>query len=341
VPKVVVDAKEALADIRSGLSDSELSEKYGLSAVGLQSLFSKLLAAGLITEAELSNRVHWSQKDVKLRGEDNADLDGERVAESVDFTKTKVRIDPRRVVSDIRYGFGDSELMDKYNLSPGGFRRLVRKLLLTGLITQSEPDNRQHWTDKSVKLERYVCPSCNMPQFHVFELCPQCGIIVSKYPKEALEGKNRKDFWTIKTRTYLFKLKRNGSKILLRGLDSDLQKDLVYKVRNLLAMKLQKAEETAGSVGSHFWATLAGGVNQHKKTSGAKEKKFFLIRMGLYTMKPSVDGSSLTIQGLREGLQREIVAMIQRHLETHDLEQERGGRIAILRDHLALLKRRD
>ena len=56
MPKVVVDAKEALADIRSGLSDSELSEKYSLSAVGLQSLFSKLLAAGLITEAELSTR---------------------------------------------------------------------------------------------------------------------------------------------------------------------------------------------------------------------------------------------------------------------------------------------
>ena len=63
--------------------------------------------------------------------------------------------------------------------------------------------------------------------------------------------------------------------------------------------------------------------------------------MGPYTMKPSVDGSSLTAQGLKEGLQREIVAMTQGHLETHDLEQERGGRIAILRNHPALSKRRD
>ena len=41
--KVKIDAKTALEDIRAGMSDSALMDKHKLSAMGLQSLFDKLL----------------------------------------------------------------------------------------------------------------------------------------------------------------------------------------------------------------------------------------------------------------------------------------------------------
>jgi hypothetical protein len=48
-----VSAKEAVRDIRSGMSDAGLMEKYGLSARGLESLFKKLLKAGVVKRADL------------------------------------------------------------------------------------------------------------------------------------------------------------------------------------------------------------------------------------------------------------------------------------------------
>lgn len=54
--KKTVSAKQVLADIRSGMSDDQLIQKYGISAQGLQSLFAKLLKAGYMTQAELDQR---------------------------------------------------------------------------------------------------------------------------------------------------------------------------------------------------------------------------------------------------------------------------------------------
>ena len=64
--KVKVDAKEALDDIRAGTSDAALLDKYRLSAMGLQSLFNKLVDAGLISRAELDMRIPLSQKSVDI-----------------------------------------------------------------------------------------------------------------------------------------------------------------------------------------------------------------------------------------------------------------------------------
>jgi len=335
VPKVIVEAREALEDIRNGMNDSDLAEKYGLSAIGLQSLFNKLVAAGLVTCAELNSRTHWSQKKVKL----DIGAENEPAAKQVSEPRNaKIKIDPRRVVSDIRYGLGDSELMEKYGLSLGSFQRLVKRLLDEGMLTQAELDHRRHWTDKSVKLERFVCPACNMPQFHEFEICPQCGVIVAKYPKALAEGRARKDFWTIRTGRYTFKLKRSGDALTLAGLEKPLQQEIVEKVKNLMTMKLQEGGKDGKAVGSHFWATLAGGVSERKKTTYGKDKKFYLIEMGPYLIMPSVDGTSLTIERLREGLQREILAMIQGHLETREMEEDQKGRAGGIKDQGLRLK---
>jgi len=54
--KKTLSAKAVLQDMKEGLSDDELMENYGLTRNGLQSLFGKLLKAGLVTQAEMTAR---------------------------------------------------------------------------------------------------------------------------------------------------------------------------------------------------------------------------------------------------------------------------------------------
>jgi hypothetical protein len=55
-PKKTINAKEAVADIRSGMASSELMQKYRVSAKGLDALFRKLVDANLLHENELNRR---------------------------------------------------------------------------------------------------------------------------------------------------------------------------------------------------------------------------------------------------------------------------------------------
>jgi hypothetical protein len=54
--KAIVNAEDAVQSIRSGMSDEALMEKYELSQKGLQSLFRKLVAAGVIEQSVLNGR---------------------------------------------------------------------------------------------------------------------------------------------------------------------------------------------------------------------------------------------------------------------------------------------
>ena len=51
--KITIDARQVLLDIRAGMTDTALMEKYKLSARGLQSLFKKLLDGGIIKQDDL------------------------------------------------------------------------------------------------------------------------------------------------------------------------------------------------------------------------------------------------------------------------------------------------
>jgi hypothetical protein len=55
-PSVVIFAQQAARDIRSGMDDSALMEKYRLSPKGLKSLFDKLISAGAITRLDVDRR---------------------------------------------------------------------------------------------------------------------------------------------------------------------------------------------------------------------------------------------------------------------------------------------
>jgi hypothetical protein len=66
----LVNAQEAARDIRLGMNDQALMGKYRLTFNGLQSLFNKLISAGLITEADLVRRISFdADHTVDLREE--------------------------------------------------------------------------------------------------------------------------------------------------------------------------------------------------------------------------------------------------------------------------------
>ncbi len=126
---------------------------------------------------------------------------------------TKKHIDSSQAIKDIRKGMSNSAMMEKYRLSATGLRSLFHKMVDAGLISQSELAGRfeidgslsvdespgkkgpvrlgdeEDWDSRTVNLEVYRCPKCEMPQFYQFDVCPQCGVIVKKYlEKQAKAG---------------------------------------------------------------------------------------------------------------------------------------------------------
>jgi outer membrane protein assembly factor BamB len=62
--KIKINAREAAADIKAGIHDSEIMAKYSLSAKGLESLFTKLKQAGLLTQSDLDRRATLRENTV-------------------------------------------------------------------------------------------------------------------------------------------------------------------------------------------------------------------------------------------------------------------------------------
>jgi hypothetical protein len=61
-----ITAREVMQDIRAGKSDQALMQKFHVSAQGLQSLFDKLVRAGVATQRELDDRVPINERTVDL-----------------------------------------------------------------------------------------------------------------------------------------------------------------------------------------------------------------------------------------------------------------------------------
>lgn len=92
-PKRKIKAKEIVNDIREGMSDSQLMEKYRLSSKGLQSVFRKLVEAKSIAPRELFNRA-------PSVGDDTVDVASVRLVDR-DFVEVPLPIcdadDPKNI----------------------------------------------------------------------------------------------------------------------------------------------------------------------------------------------------------------------------------------------------
>ena len=59
-----ISAKDLLTDIRSGLDDDQIMEKYQLTPTQLENVFGKLVEADFITVVELHERARLSESQV-------------------------------------------------------------------------------------------------------------------------------------------------------------------------------------------------------------------------------------------------------------------------------------
>ncbi len=107
------------------------------------------------------------------------------------MAKPKLQLSAREVVTDLRSGMTDLELMRKYELSPKGLQSLFGKLVAKRIIEQEELDSRKspvrpldkEKQSQSAKGESasgqsgsFRCPSCGLEQPEGSVNCPRCGI---------------------------------------------------------------------------------------------------------------------------------------------------------------------
>lgn len=130
---VKISAAEAVKDIRSGMDDASLMEKFNLSAKALHSLFDQLIVTGHLRQSEIDERGSLSPGTVVV---DIARLKfPERDTEKPVISATKA-------VKHIRSGMDDATLMKRFGISARGLRSLFRKLVAAGLISSAELDQR-------------------------------------------------------------------------------------------------------------------------------------------------------------------------------------------------------
>ena len=132
-----ISAREAVADIRSGMNDAGLMKKYGLSADGLQILFDKLVNTGFIDLGEIRSRLMGFVGTVVLPEADLFSKKGE-VKEQPLKSKAARTINAQEAARDVRSGMDDSALAQKYRLTSKGLTSLLNKLLSLGLLTERD-----------------------------------------------------------------------------------------------------------------------------------------------------------------------------------------------------------
>ena len=125
--KQKLSAKAVMKDLRAGMSNAEIMEKYRISEKGLESLFQKLSGAGVLTQAEIIAR----------SGRPGAEPIPEPIGpDSTPQKPTPEKTGPsvaKAIMDDIKAGLHDNEIMFRHELSPGQYRKIVDKLIEKGI----------------------------------------------------------------------------------------------------------------------------------------------------------------------------------------------------------------
>jgi uncharacterized protein YjbI with pentapeptide repeats/predicted transcriptional regulator len=134
VKKPVIDAADALHCIKDGMDDAALMKRYELSARGLQSLLTKLVSAGAISQEELEKRVAESHRTVVV----DQQITGETV-----LPEPHELLDLSKVIEDVKAGAGREALMEKYGLPSRDLQELLKGWASQGVIDESALNGTQ------------------------------------------------------------------------------------------------------------------------------------------------------------------------------------------------------
>jgi DNA-binding response OmpR family regulator len=130
---IKIPMKEIVDLIKAGTDETSLMEKFNLSAKAVNSLLDQLVAAKVLTLSEVDGKRSLSPGSVVI------DFDQVNFPE---ITKGRPVISGSDAAICIRSGMGDLSLMKRYGISARGLRSLFTKLVASGMIQQSELDNR-------------------------------------------------------------------------------------------------------------------------------------------------------------------------------------------------------
>ncbi len=130
--KKTVSAREVIADIRVGMTDAQLMAKHQLSVKGLQSLKNKLLAAGLLTKAELDGKTSPGKV--------------------VTPPPVDKKAFARNIAVAVKAGLSDDEIMKKFGISAAKLPGVLASLVKAGYLVQDYLDYRPGGLKQTVEL---------------------------------------------------------------------------------------------------------------------------------------------------------------------------------------------
>ncbi|MGO9571018.1 MAG: response regulator [Desulfomonilaceae bacterium] len=143
-PPIQVSARKVLDLINSGMDEAALIGELKLSAKAFHSLMDQVVAAGILKQSEVDHRNSLSPGTVVV------ELDQAKFPE---INKEKPVISATDAAQCIRSGMDDSFLMKRYGISAKGLQSLLRKLVASGVVEQSELDKRMSETHLWAVLE--------------------------------------------------------------------------------------------------------------------------------------------------------------------------------------------
>ena len=141
--KRTINAKEILADIKAGMDNAALMEKYHLNDKSLQSVFKKLTdttdrqIAFLQMVKEAKQRIEQKGFDLSAERQAQASSTNQSEKESEKHLQRgllmpKRLINTKKILADIKAGMNDAGLMEKYRLTEKGLQSVFKKLVDAG-----------------------------------------------------------------------------------------------------------------------------------------------------------------------------------------------------------------
>ena len=140
-PSKTIDAKSVIDDIKAGMSDSSLMEKYRLSVVGLESLLRKLCESETIRhiravhvvrdlvegmpDGQLMEKYKLSEEILKEVMEHGEQATFFKEPDDARVKPSEGVISGREIIHDLRSGMTRWELMLKYKLSEAQLKKAV------------------------------------------------------------------------------------------------------------------------------------------------------------------------------------------------------------------------
>jgi uncharacterized protein (DUF433 family) len=201
-----IKASEIIYDILVGMTNSDLMDKYGLSARGLETVMMKLVETGSLAKSDTEGRIPVTRpvrpppRECPRCREPQA-LDSEKcancgasladvVTDQTDSTaESKITVTrssrksavERSLLEEIRAGATDEELMDAYDLSRQEILNMLSKFLWDGRLTPEDLEKRKSLA-KTVYMRTYTCPSCQKVHFEKHDRCVHCNAPMNSTP---------------------------------------------------------------------------------------------------------------------------------------------------------------